>query len=136
MANLTAAYTEGRKMGEGYSDKQQAFVFRIPVYQNMPAKPVSFTKSGNPNNYLKSLTVSGQTLTPAFSGTVTKYSLILPDTGSITITAVPVSAKAKLSLTGPKKLKKGTNTFTIKCKSENGSTRKYKLSVVCNAQKK
>lgn len=136
MGNLTAAYTEGKKLGQGYTDKQQAFVFRIPVYQNMPAKPVTFTRSGSPNNYLKSLTVSGHTLTPAFSGAVTKYSLIVPDTSSITITAAPVSAKAKLSLTGPKKLKKGTNTFTIKCKSENGSTRKYKLNVVCRDQKK
>lgn len=136
MTNLTAAYTEGRKLGQGYTDKQQAFVFRIPVYQNMPAKAVTFTRSGNPNNYLKSLTVSGQTLTPVFSGSMTKYSLIVPDTSSITITAAPVSSKAKLSLTGPKKLKKGTNTFTIKCKSENGSTRKYTLSVVCSAQKK
>lgn len=136
MGNLTAAYTEGKKLGQGYTDKQQAFVFRIPVYENMPSKPVTFTRSGSPNNYLKSLTVSGQTLTPVFSGAVTKYSLIVPDTSSITITAVPVSSKAKLSLTGPKKLKKGTNSFTIKCKSENGKTRKYKLNVVCSAQKK
>lgn len=136
MANLTAAYTEGRKMGQGYADKQQAFVFRIPVYHNMPAKPVTFTRSGNPNNYLKSLTVSGQKLTPVFSGSKIKYSLILPDMGSITIKAAPVSGKATVSLTGPKKLKKGTNTFTIRCKSENGSTRKYQLSIVCSAEKK
>ena len=136
MANLTAAYTEGRKMGQGYADKQQAFVFRIPVYHNMPAKPVTFTRSGKPNNYLKSMTVSGQKLTPVFSGSKIKYSLILPDTGSITIKAAPVSGKATVSLTGPKKLKKGTNTFTIRCKSENGSTRKYQLSIVCSAEKK
>ena len=136
MANLTAAYTEGRKMGQGYADKQQAFVFRIPVYRNMPEKAVTFSQSGNPNNYLKSLTVSGQKLTPDFSGAQVKYSLILPDTGSITIKAAPVSGKATLSLTGPKKLKKGTNTFTIRCKAENGSTRKYQLSIVCSERKK
>ena len=66
MANLAAAYNEGRKLGQGYADKQQAFVFRIPVYSGMPASAVTFTASGNPNNYLKSLSVTGQTLTPVF----------------------------------------------------------------------
>ena len=51
MANLAAAYNEGRKLGQGYADKQQAFVFRIPVYSGMPASAVTFTASGNPNNY-------------------------------------------------------------------------------------
>ena len=60
MANLAAAYNEGRKLGQGYADKQQAFVFRIPVYSGMPASAVTFTASGNPNNYLKSLSVTGQ----------------------------------------------------------------------------
>ena len=136
MGNLTAAYTEGRKMGQGYSDKHQTFVFRIPVYKNMPAKAVTFTRTGSPNNYIKSLKVSGKTLTPAFSGAVKTYSLVLPDTSSITITAVPVHAKAKLTLTGPKKLKKGKNTFKIICRSENGKKRTYTLNVSCTAQKK
>ena len=77
MANLAAAYNEGRKLGQGYADKQQAFVFRIPVYSGMPASAVTFTASGNPNNYLKSLSVTGQTLTPVFRGDTTSYSLVV-----------------------------------------------------------
>ncbi|MBR5596233.1 MAG: hypothetical protein IKW30_02370 [Lachnospiraceae bacterium] len=43
MQNIQAPYTEGRKVYQAYSNKQllnQAFVFRIPVYNNMPKNPV------------------------------------------------------------------------------------------------
>lgn len=131
MANLTAAYTEGRKLGQGYQDKQQAFVFRIPVYENMPAEAVAFTATGNPNNYLKTLTVSGQKLTPGFSGSTTKYSIVVEDTiESIKISATPVASTSKVTGTGTKTLKTGTNTISIKCKSASGSTKTYKITVV------
>lgn len=136
MGNLTAAYTEGRKVGQGYTDKNQAFVFRIPVYAQMPAEAVAFKKKGNPNNYLKSLKVAGKTLTPVFSGDKTEYSLELSDTGSITISAAPVAPKSVVSITGPKKLRKGTNTYTISCKAENGSKRSYQLKINCKEEKK
>ena len=32
MTNVTAALTEGQSVAKGYSDKNQAFTFRIPVY--------------------------------------------------------------------------------------------------------
>lgn len=130
MANLAAAYSEGKKLGQGYTDKQQAFVFRIPVYENMPETAAAFTASGNPNNYLKSLTVKGQSLTPTFSGATKTYSLIVEDVSSIKISASAVSSKATVTGTGTKTLSDGTNTFKIKCKSQSGVTRTYKLTVV------
>lgn len=131
MANLTAAYNEGRKLGQGYEDKKQAFVFKIPVYTNMPSAAVAFTAKGNPNNYLKSLTVTGQTLTPVFSGNTVKYSLVVDEkVNNITVSAVAVSQKATVTGTGSKTLKAGTNTYKIKCKSESGSTKTYTLTVV------
>lgn len=131
MANLTAAYNEGRKLGQGYADKKQAFVFKIPVYDNMPSAAVAFTAKGNPNNYLKSLTVTGQTLTPVFTGSTVKYSLVVSEkVNKITVSAVAVSQKATVTGTGNKTLKAGTNTYKIKCKSESGSTKTYTLTVV------
>lgn len=131
MANLTAAYNEGRKLGQGYADKKQAFVFKIPVYNNMPSAAVAFTAKGNPNNYLKSLTVTGQTLTPVFNGSTIKYSLaVAENVDKITVSAVAVSQKATVTGTGSKTLKAGTNTYKIKCKSESGSTKTYTLTVV------
>lgn len=132
MANLTAAYTEGRKLGQGYADKQQSFVFKIPVYDSMPTEAAAFTATGNPNNYLKSLTVSGQTLTPAFSGATTKYSLVADaQTKSVKITAAAAASTSTVTGTGTKQLKSGTNTFSIKCKSQRGTTKTYKITIVC-----
>ena len=64
MTNVQAAMSEGTNMGKAYTDKNQAFVFRIPVYQNMPESAVTFADKGNPNNWLSSITVDGYALTP------------------------------------------------------------------------
>ena len=47
MGNATAALTEGQSLAKGYSDKNQAFVFKIPVYNNMPSSAVGFDKAGD-----------------------------------------------------------------------------------------
>lgn len=131
MANLAAAYNEGRKLGQGYADKNQAFVFHIPVYTGMPASAVTFKASGNPNNYLKTLAVTGQTLTPAFRGDTTAYSLVVGENVTkVTISATAVSQKSTVTGTGSKTLKTGTNTYKIKCKSQSGSTKTYTLTIV------
>lgn len=131
MANLTAAYTEGRKLGQGYSDKQQAFVFRIPVYNSMPKEAVTFTATGNPNNYLKSLTVTGQSLTPSFRGSVTSYSLVVEDSvETVSISAAAVASTSTVTGVGTVKLKTGTNTVKVKCKSQSGVTKTYTLTIV------
>jgi hypothetical protein len=130
MGNVTAAITEGQSVAKGYSDKHQAFVFRIPVYNNMPAAAVSFTEAGNPNNYLKTLSVSGLSLTPAFSPATTSYSLVVANSvSSINVTANSVSAKATISGTGNYNLSVGNNTIKINCKSQKGEVRTYTLLV-------
>ncbi len=131
MGNLTAAYTEGRKLGQGYTDKQQAFVFRIPVYNSMPENASTFTTTGNPNNYLKTLSVTGQSLTPVFNGATTSYSLIVDNSvESIEVSATAVASTSTVSGTGTVSLKVGTNTVSVKCKSQSGVSRTYKLTVV------
>ena len=82
----------------------------------MPASAVTFTASGNPNNYLKSLSVTGQTLTPVFRGDTTSYSLVVDSkVSSVTISASPVAAKSSVTGTGTKKLQTGTNTCKGTC---------------------
>ncbi len=131
MGNLTAAYTEGRKLGQGYTDKQQAFVFRIPVYTSMPDQASAFTATGNPNNYLKTLSVTGQTLTPGFAGATTSYSLVVDNSvESIKVNATAVASTSTVSGTGTVSLKVGSNTVSVKCKSQSGATKTYKLTVV------
>jgi beta-N-acetylglucosaminidase len=135
MANVAAAYNEGRKLANGYSDKQQAFVFRIPVYTGMPETAVAFTASGNPNNYLKTLTVSGQSLTPTFRGSTTKYTItVASDVTSVKVAATAVASTSTVTGTGTVKLTSDTTTRKVKCKSESGSTKTYTLTIVREAE--
>ncbi len=130
MGNVIAAYSEGRNMANAYTDKQQAFVFRIPVYTNMPATNVTFTATGNPNNYLQSLTIAGQSLTPVFSGSQTEYSLIVPNAiSAITVTAAPVAATSVVTGTGYYTLVEGNNTVQVNCKAQNGNIKTYTINV-------
>lgn len=134
MANVTAAITEGRKVAAGYTDKNQAFVFRIPVYSNMPEEAVTFTGSGNPNNYLKSLSVSGLSLTPVFSGGTTSYSMVVGNSvGSITVSASAVASTSTVTGTGSYSLSVGSNTVKVNCKSQSGATKTYTITVVRQA---
>lgn len=130
MANVTAAITEGQKIAKAYTDKTQSFVFRIPVYLNMPEEAVTFTASGNRNNYLSNISVSGLSLTPTFTGDTTDYSLVV-DYGvkSITVAATPVTSKSSVTGTGTYKLEVGDNIIKINCKSQSGDTRTYTLTV-------
>ena len=131
MGNVTAAITEGQKLGQGYEEKQQPFVFRIPVYQNMPQEAVAFTASGNPNNYLKTLEIANHSLTPSFDGATTKYSLVVDaQVTEIEISATAVASTSKISGTGKVSLATGDNTIPIICKSGSGAKRTYTLTVV------
>ena len=130
MQNVQAAISEGKKVGNGYSDKQQAFVFNIPVYQNMPAEVVKFTASGNRNNYLSNIVVEGHSLTPTFNGATTEYTLnVEHNVSSITVSATPVVDKSTVSGTGTLTVNVGLNTYKILCKSQSGDTKTYTLTV-------
>lgn len=130
MTNVMAAISEGSSMGTAYADKNQAFVFCIPVYENMPAQPVTFADSGNPNNWLASLKIKGQELTPGFDGAVTSYSLVVPaDTASIDVKAKAVAEKSKIAGTGNYALNYGNNTIQVVCTSQSGADRTYTITV-------
>ncbi len=134
MANVSAAMTEGKKLGAGYANKNQSFVFRIPIYKNMPAEAVTFTASGNPNNYLKSLSMEGISLTPAFNGAITSYSAVVDNSVSkISAAADAVAATSTVSGAGAYELKEGTNTIEITCTAKNGNPKVYVIHVVRTA---
>jgi hypothetical protein len=136
MTNVQSPATEAPKTYSAYSASNildSAMVFKIPVYQNMPSSAVSKpADSGNPNNWLKTLTVDGYALTPTFSvSSTTSYSLIVTDsTSSINIKATTVNSNAKISGIGTINLSPGTNTININVTAQNGSMRTYTLTVV------
>lgn len=136
MTNVQAASSEASKVYDAYSGAgtlNNSITFCIPVYKNMPDTMVSKpADSGNPNNYLKSLSIDNYSLTPTFAvNTTTKYSLIVSEkTSSVTISASPVNKNASVSGTGKVSLSKGTNTVKITVKAQSGAKRTYTLTIV------
>lgn len=137
MTNVLGAATEGQILSKAFHEGIRAsnLVFKIPIYDNMPANACAKpTGTGSPNYMLKSLKVSGYNLTPTFDKYVSNYSLIVPyETSSITIVATKVDSKATVSGAGSKNLKVGKNQFKITVKAENGATKTYTLDVAREA---
>ena len=69
---------------------------------------------------LKSLSVSGYSLSPSFSSGTKSYSINVPaGTSSVSISASPNSSKASVSGTGNVSLSSDKTTHTVKCTAEN-----------------
>ena len=81
---------------------------------------------------LKSLGVTGYTLSPAFSSGTKAYTVDVPEgTENVTITAAANSTKATVdpNSIGQKTLTGDTSTFTVKCTAENGTYTNYTITV-------
>jgi len=135
MSNVQAPAYEGNSQYQAYADNgllDSTIVFKIPVYLNMPEEAVDKpADSGNPNATLKSLAVSGYSLTPSFHNATKNYSLIVPQgTDSISISAEAASGSASVSGAGKVSLKVGTNTVKVTVTAQNGGAETYVLTVV------
>lgn len=99
--------------------------------QSKPKKDTDITtvqKSKDAN--LKELKVDAEGMTPEFNKDVTEYYLTVDlSVEEIKVTAMPVSDKAKVTIVGNKNLKEGKNTVTITVKAEDGTIKKYTLSI-------
>ena len=106
-------------------------VFFIPIFENMPASACPLpTKDGSPNNKLKSLSVNGYNLTPAFDKDIIVYTLVVPgNVTSINVKASPLHSGARISGTGKIDLPKAINNAVINVAAENGDIRQYIVSI-------
>lgn len=131
MTNVQAAISEGRNTKKAYTDTNASIVFRIPVYNNMPETSSLLPQSGNPNNWLKSLSVNGYNLTPGFSPATTEYTLIVgQEVSAVEISASAVAGTSSVSGTGTVSLNYGNNGVAITCTAQNGSPRTYTINIV------
>lgn len=136
MANIEAPNAEATKTNTAYGSSKESMpiLFSIPVYENMPGTACDVPGSvANPNNYLKSLIVSNGVLEPTFElgddGSKTYKVTVENHISNLSISAVPVSANAKVTGDGNKNIEVGTKTYTIKVTAENGNVRSYKLEI-------
>ncbi len=136
MTNIQAPATECLTNYDAYSSNnllQSTMLFKIPIYNNMPEKTsVKPADSGNPNNWLKTLTVDNYSLTPTFAVNETNdYSLILDKSvDKISVSASAVNSNTTVAGTGEFSLEPGTNIIYIKATAQNGTSRIYSLTVV------
>lgn len=138
MTNILGARSEAVTAAKAYTESMKqntSLVFTIPVYENMPEQvcdcPVG---SGSANNKLRSLSVSGQNLTPTFSKDTTSYSVIVPNSvASVEISAQAIDSAAAVSGTGTVSLSEGENNFTINVRAQNGSVQSYYIKIVRQA---
>lgn len=83
---------------------------------------------------LKSLDVSGYTLSPKFSKNTTTYSMTVKNNiASLKVDAVPTDSKAKVTITGNSNWKVGVNPIKIKVTAEDGTTKVYTVNVTRKA---
>lgn len=112
-----------------------AMEFKIPVYNNMPDKLCPKpTSSGDNNNYLKSFSVSGTSISPKFDKFTTSYTAkVNAEVSSVTINANPLGKSAKVSGKGKVSLKTGENTVKVTCTAASGVKRTYTIKITRKA---
>ena len=92
------------------------------------ATPVTTTASSAAN--LKSLAVDGYTLSPSFNQWKTSYTVTVPEgTKSVNISAAALNAGATVTGTGTQTISSLPQSFKVVCKSANGETKTYTVTV-------
>lgn len=135
MTNILAARSESQTASKAYSDtakQNTALIFKIPVYNNMPASACAIPSGdGSPNNRLNSLSVDGYGITPSFQMNTTSYDVIVPyNTSSVRINAGTVDGNARVDGAGTHNLQVGSNQIKVTVTAQNGSKKVYSLNVV------
>ena len=92
---------------------------------------VDINKKYSSNNYLKSLSIEGYDLEPAFDKNTLEYNVTLDvDTELIKINAETEDSKATLKGVGEVKVSDGTNEINIIVTAENGNEKTYKINAI------
>lgn len=136
MANVEAPKAEAQKTYNAYKNFTDIPVeFSIPVFENMPSFPCPIPSGGaNPNNWLKSLSVSNYTLSPTFQIANIEgmtYTVEVPsDVEQVTVHAQAVSAASTVSGTGTVSLQMGENTCLVTVESQAGTQRTYTIQII------
>lgn len=144
MSLVTALYQESTMYYNGLLDDsatgtdtgtsaiETPFTFIIPVYKNMPETPCERpTGDGNPNPYLASLVVEGMELSLAFSWKTTEYKLTVEeDVATLNLIATPLARTTQIQGAGEIKILYGENVYTVKCKAQDGTIVRYRLTIM------
>lgn len=146
MTSIQAPVSEAINLSKAYKELASLpLLFHIPVYNNMPESNVMPpNRSGNPNNWITSISLSGQALTPSFDPNTLEYDLIVGNGVSTidlsvtkassfsTLTGIawnPIDPATPLIQTGSCPLNAGLNELVITCTAQNGIPKTYNISI-------
>ncbi len=141
MTNVAAAYSESAKMYEAYKSwmHTEAIVFIIPTFNNMPETASSAPSHDlNPNNYLKTITLTGATtgmpytVTPLFASDAEQTYTIAVESSEtgVVIDAAPVNENAVVAGTGLINLNGSETSAVITVTAQNGKTKQYTIKII------
>lgn len=135
MTYLPAPWNEAAILRKAFTDQtiQNEYVFKIPIYNNMPSSPAPCPKSsGTNNNYLKSISIAGKALPNFYVYTQTYTDIIIDYAEKVNITATAYDSGATVAGGGDLELKEGINTVKLTVTASNGHQRVYTLNVFMN----
>ena len=143
MTNIEAPRSEAKSTYNSYKSLgtlDDEYTFFIPVYNNMPTS-TSMPSKGNPNNYLKTLTISqnggtAKTVTGFAQTTANIANYEMHVENSVTtaaIAATTINSSASVAGTGNKNLSVGNNIWTITVTAQNGDKKVYSVNIIRDA---
>ncbi|MBQ7104275.1 MAG: cadherin-like beta sandwich domain-containing protein [Bacilli bacterium] len=131
MSNIRAVASSASTTKSSYNSMgilDYPFVFQIPIYEGIPSS-TSLPATGNPNNWLKTLTINGTSVTN-FDAEETKYTVNVPaGTKSVSLGATTINSNAKTTGTGTINLNDLTTIVNIIVTAQNGTTRTYTVTI-------
>lgn len=132
MQNIQAPYTECLKVYSTYSEGgaiNSKFTFNIPVYTNMPAS-TSLPNPGNPNNWLKTLTVDDKALV-GFKPETEQYTITVSNLKtSIKVGATPFVIGTAIGGLGVIPITGDETNINIPVTAQNQTIKTYKLKII------
>ena len=103
---------------------------KVTIKVNAPVVIKKPTKEYSSNNYLKSLSVEGYELSPAFDKETKEYSVETPNgVSKVVILAEKENGYASISGAGEVEVTEGMNKIEIKVTAENGNERVYVINI-------
>jgi len=134
MTNISGAYSEGLQARNGHLAAGRIdypFLFRIPVFLNMPEQisPLP-TVTGNPNFKLRNLAIEGHNISPTFHMSTANYSaVVLNHVSSVNIIAEAIAPTSTVTGNGRRTVYPGMNYFQITVTAQNSTHKVYTITV-------
>ena len=137
MQNIEAPFHESSRVYNNYRNNNlldKSFVFKIPVFNNMPTR-TELPPIGNPNNYLSGILINGEQIL-GFNPDKTEYTINVPvNTTSVILGATSIVSTASISGRGTLELEDEVTIKNIVVTAENQTKRTYKLNIMKTGDK-